>query len=99
MIVEKFVKEEGGGASHKLSHIRRHGPFEDPNGNQINDGKDPNRIQLGSALSKVSQQSDSETAAKIQNAVRKKMDANLSRFSQLTPRTNQDNTLEYNNIN
>ena len=35
----------------------------------------------------------------VLNAVRKKMDANLSRFSELTPRGNQDNTLEYNNIN
>ena len=99
MIVDKFVKEEGGEASHKLSHIRRFGPLEDPKGNQINDGKDPNRIQLGSALSKASQQTDGETATKIENLVRKKMDANLSRFSELTPRNNQDNTLEYNNIN
>jgi len=52
MIVEKFVKDED--ASHKLSHIRRFGAFEDPKGNQIHDGKDPNRIQLGSALSKAS---------------------------------------------
>jgi len=54
MIVEKFVKDEGGNASQKLSRSRRFGPFEDPKGNQINDGQDPNRIQLGSALSKAS---------------------------------------------
>ena len=66
MIVEKFIKDDGDeSVSHRLSHIRRFGPMEDPRGNQINNSNDPNRIQLGSALSKASQQSDGEMANKI----------------------------------
>ena len=45
MIVEKFIKDDGEeSVSHRLSHIRRFGPMEDPKGNQINSSHDPNRI-------------------------------------------------------
>ena len=81
MIVEKFVKDgQEHSVSRKMSHIRRFAPLEDPEGHQVNDTTDPNRMRLGSVLSKASQQSDQEAASKIQTAARKKMDANLSRL-------------------
>jgi len=92
MIVEKYCdpNKEGIAIPAQISNVRRKGHGKEAE--QVTAEGDAGRIKLGSVLEKASRLDNQETERKIEEKVRRNMEANLDRFDSagITPRGNKE---------